>query len=88
MKMKKLIDVTDGVGLDGLLGENVLLICSSYFYSGKLTGVNETFVELENPAIVYSTGSWTDKKYQDEQKLHVNTFYVQRAAIESFGKSK
>lgn len=86
--MKKIIEVTDAAGLDLLLGENVLLICSAYFYTGKLTGVNETFVELENPAIVYETGAWTDKGYKDVQKLHVNKFYVQRAAIESFGATK
>lgn len=86
--MRKIIEVTDGVGLDGLLGENVLLICSAYFYTGKLTGVNDTFVELTNPAIVYETGAWTDKNYRDAQKLHVEKFYVQRGAIESFGVSK
>lgn len=86
--MKKLIEVTDGVGLDGLLGEKVLLICSAYFYTGKLSGVNETFVELEDPAIVYETGEWRDPKYTDVQALHTKKWNVQRASIESFGLSK
>ena len=86
--MKKIIEVTDAQGLDGLLGEQVLLLCSAYFYTGKLTGVNETFVELENPSIVYETGPWTERGYKDSQTLHVSKFFVQRAAIESFGVSK
>ena len=88
--MKKLVSVTEveGAGLIGLLGERVLLMCANYFYSGKLIGVNDSCVELEDPAIVYETGQWSNKTYQDEQKLQVKTWYVQVAAIESFGVSK
>lgn len=86
--MKQISEVNESVGLEGLLGEEVLLICSTYFYTGKLTGVNETFVQLDNPAIVYETGAWTDKTYTDVQALHTKRFFVQRAAIESFGASK
>jgi len=86
--MKQIIEVIEGTGLDGLLGEEVLLICSSYFYTGKLTGVNDTFVQLDNPAIVYETGAWSTKSYTDVQPLHTKRFFVQRSAIESFGVSK
>lgn len=89
MKQIKVIEEVQGaVGLDSLLGEEVLLICSAYFYTGKLTGVNETFVQLDDPAIVYETGAWNSKGYTDQQKLHVKRFFVQRVAIESFGVSK
>ena len=88
--MKKLVQVqeVDGEGLDGLLGERVLLICAGYFYEGKLVGVNDSFVKLEEPSIVYSTGPWSDKNYSDIQKLHQKEWYVQRGLIESFGKGK
>lgn len=86
--MKRIVETTDVAGLESLLGENVLLLCMNYFYTGKLVGVNETFVELENPAIVYETGQWTDKGYADVQPLHVATFYVQKSTIEAFGKAK
>ena len=88
--MKKLLSVTEveGAGLESLLGEQVLLLCANYFYTGKLVGVNETCVELEDPAIVYETGSWGNKGYQDAQKLHTKTFYVSIPAIEGFGVSK
>lgn len=88
--MKKLVEVVEveGEGLEGLLGQNVLLFCANYFYTGKLVGVNETFVKLENPAIVYETGQWTTKGYTDSQRLHADTFFVNRSAIEAFGVSK
>ena len=86
--MKKIIEVTDAQGLESLLGEDVLLLCSAYFYIGKLVGVNETCVELADPSIVYETGKWSDKGYTDVQKLHCKTFFVSRHAIESFGVSK
>lgn len=82
--MKRLVEEVQGEGLESLLGERVTLLCINYFYTGKLVGVNETCVLLENPAIVYETGEWTDGKYRDEQALP-GTLYVQTAAIESFG---
>ncbi len=88
--MKKLVSVTEveGEGLESLLDQQVLLLCANYFYTGKLVGVNTTFVKLEDPAIVYETGPFSDKGYKDAQKLHVKEFYVQTAAIEAFGVSK
>lgn len=88
--MKKLVSVTEveGAGLESLMGEQLLLLCANYFYTGKLVGVNESFVELEEPSIVYETGAWTTKGYQDAQKLHTKTFHVCTAAIEAFGVSK
>jgi hypothetical protein len=86
--MKKIVEVTDASGLEALLGENVLLLCSAYFYTGKLVVVNESFVQLENPSIVYETGEWKNKGFTDAQKLHADIWYVQRSAIESFGVAK
>lgn len=88
--MKKLVSVqeVEGAGMESLLGERVLLLCANYFYTGKLVGVNTTCVELEDAAIVYETGRWDSKTFQDEQRLHTKTFFVQTAAIESFGQSK
>lgn len=88
--MKKLVTVeqVEGEGLDALLGERVLLMCAGYFYEGILVGVNDTFVKLDDAAIVYSTGEWSNKNYSDIQKLHQKEWYVMRGLIESFGKSK
>jgi hypothetical protein len=83
--MKKLVKVEEvaGEGLIGLMGENVELYCMNYIYAGKLIGVNDTCVKLENGHIVYSTGAFTDKKYTDAQKRS-DELYVSTAAIESF----
>lgn len=86
--MKKIVEEIAGEGLEKLLGERVLLLCANYFYSGKLIGVNEDCVLLEDPAIVYETGAWSEKKTTDEQKLHSKFWYVQRSFIESFGVAK
>lgn len=85
--MKRLIDVSTE-GLDKLIGEQVLLLCSSYFYTGKLIGVNKKFVLLQDPSIVYSTGSFDTKGYSDAQRLHTKEFYVMIQSIEAFGLSK
>jgi hypothetical protein len=69
------------------MGERVTLFCLNYIYTGKLSGVNETCVLLEDPAIVYETGAFTDAKWKDAQPLP-NKLYVQVGAIESFGVVK
>jgi hypothetical protein len=88
--MRKIVEVTEvaGEGLDSLLGEQVLLLCANYFYTGKLAGVSTEFVLLESPSIVYETGPWTEETYRAVQKLHIDKLYVQRGFIESFGLSK
>jgi hypothetical protein len=85
--MKKIVEV-DEKGLESLLGERVLLMCANYFYSGVLEGVNDTFVVLTDPAIVYETGAFADRTFKDEQRLHVKTWYVRSSFIESFGLAK
>lgn len=81
--MKKIVEVSEE-GLEGLLGEVVTLMCFNYFYTGKLVGVNKSCVKLEDPSIVYETGSWDSKDWSDAQKLPGDC-YVQVEAIEAFG---
>ena len=87
-KMKVLVEETKGEGLEKLLGKRVTLFCINYIYTGKLVGVNDTCVKLEDPAIVYETGKFEDKQWGDCQSLCVDTWYVQTGAIESFGVMK
>ena len=84
--MKKIVEVSDE-GFEGLLGETVTLFCMNYFYTGKLVGVNKTCVLLEDPSIVYDTGEWSSKNWDDVQKLP-GSLYVQVNSIESFGVMK
>lgn len=87
--MKKLVKVEEvsGEGLLALMDENVTLFCLNYIYTGKLVGVNDTYVKLEKAAIVYETGAFSDPCFKDKQNLP-NDWYVQISAIESFGKLK
>ena len=89
MTMKKLVSVTevDGEGFSALLGEEVLLLCSNYFYAGKLIGVNTECVLLDDAKIVYETGEWSAKAWKDAQKLG-DGHYVMKSAIESFRRGK
>lgn len=80
--MKKLIEES-GEGLIKLMGERVTLFCCNYIYTGKLTGVNETCVLLEDAAIVYETGAFSDAKWKDAQALP-QPVYVMLSAVESF----
>ena len=84
--MKKLIEV-ENEGLISLMGERVTLMCGCYFYTGKLIGVNEHCVKLEDAGIVYETGALDTKDWVDMQNLP-NDWYVQVASIESFGVLK
>lgn len=71
-------------GLVSLLGQTVTFFCAVYIYTGKLVGVNSTYVKLENPKIVYETGAFDQKNWKDAQSLP-NEFYIQTAMIEGFG---
>lgn len=84
--MKKIVNVTEvsGEGLVALMGERITLFALNYIYTGKLVGVNESCVLLEDTYVVYETGSFSDKTWKDAQKLPGN-WYVQISAIESFG---
>ena len=84
--MKKLVQVTevDGEGLEMLMGQRVTLFCQIYIYTGKLVGVNDSFVKLEDAAVVYETGAFGEKQWKDAQPLP-NDWYVKTQAIESYG---
>lgn len=87
--MKKLVKVEEvqGEGLVALMGEKVHLFCMNYIYAGKLTGVNDTFVQLEDAHIVYSTGAFDGSKAAKAERVS-DIWYVQTASIESFGQIK
>ena len=83
--MKKLVTVqeVEGEGLESFLGERITLFCLNYIYTGNLVGVNHDCVKLEDAAIVYETGAFTDTAWKDAQKLP-HPVYVTKATIESF----
>lgn len=88
--MKQIVTVTEveGEGLESLLGQEVLIFALNYIYTGKLVGVNSTFIKIDGARLVYETGTFTEKGYKDAQKLPGSVWYVQTNAIESFGIGK
>ncbi len=87
--MKKIVTVSEveGEGFMALLGKRITLFCMNYIYTGDLVGVNETCVLLENPSIVYETGSFDTKTWKDAQRLP-NNLYIQMNSVEAFGEVK
>jgi len=67
---------------DKLLGKEVALFCSNYIYSGRLTGINGSSVELSSPSIVFETGAFSSKNWKDAQRLPCAVAFVERSAIE------
>jgi hypothetical protein len=85
--MKKLIENVENEGLVKLMGETVTLLCTTYFYTGKLIGVNDTCVLLKDPKIIYETGAWNTKEWKNAQELPWD-LYVTTQSIEAFGVMK
>lgn len=84
--MKKLVKVeeVESEGLIRLLGKEVMVFCLSYIYAGKLSGVNDEFIKLDDAKIVYETGSFESKGYTDAQSLSEKQVYIVKKNIESF----
>lgn len=85
--MKVIVEQNSAEGLELLLGETVTLFCQIYIYTGKLIGVNDSFVKLKDAHIVYETGAFDESGWKDAQRLP-NDWYVQKNSIESFGLLK
>lgn len=80
-------NTTEIVDVEGgfitLLDTEVYVQCTSYAYTGKLSGVNHTFIELSEPSLVYETGSWTDKKWKNAERLPCEKIVLLVSQIES-----
>lgn len=86
--MKKLVIEDEQEGLLALLGERVTFYGINYIYTGKLVGVNETCVKIEDGGIVYETGAMDKKEWKDYQPFPNKYWYLQNSAFESFGVLK
>ena len=84
MKCAVQITEVEKEGFLALLGETITCFCAVYIYTGKLVGVNDECIKLENPQIVYETGAFNTKDWQDAQKLP-HSVYIQKGMIEAFG---
>ncbi len=84
--MKRIVETTDG-GFDAMLGEKITLYCGIYIYTGKLVGINEDHLELEEPQLIYETGELADGEWKLAQAL-LSPHRVMRQGIESWGPAK
>lgn len=84
--MKRLVE-TEGEGLEAYLGKKVTLFGLVYIYTGVLTGVNDSQVELSEAQLVYETGELASGGWKDAQPLP-SPWYVRTSAIESWGPVK
>ena len=83
--MKIVTETAATEGLESLLGQNVTLFCMNYIYTGKLVGIDDVQVKLDDAKIVYETGAFTEKEWSDAQSLPNGNWYVRLATVESFG---
>jgi len=87
--MKQLVEVqeVENEGLVSLLGEIIEICCCRYIYHGKLVGVNDIDIKIENASIIYETGKHTDGNYADKQSVG-RDMYVLIGGIEHYMKAK
>lgn len=82
--MKVLVDEVKGEGMEKLIGEIVTVYCSSFIYSGRLTGVNDKDIKLSDCYIVYDTGGHDTATWASAEKMP-GDWYVKTNQIESYG---
>ncbi len=74
-------------GLVGLMDKRVTFFCANYIYRGVLIGIADDSVKLAKAQVVYETGPFDKKEWQDAQSIG-GDWYVARGAIESYGLTK
>jgi len=75
--------MTDINDLEALVGKEIYVCCTSYAYGGKLAAIKGNLLVIEEPSIVYETGSWKDKEWRDAQRLPTSRVHVNLRQIES-----
>jgi hypothetical protein len=86
-EISSIVDDNDA-GYIEYLGKICYIQCSSYSYTGEVTGVNSTFIQVSNPSIVYETGPWNNKDWKDCQKLPTDKVTLNIAHIEAIFEVK
>ena len=85
--MKKIIETSEKAW-ESLLGKKVTVFCMNYIYYGEIVGDTDENILLKNPSIVFETGKFDSKEFEDIQSLETDEFFIQKSAIESFGVLK
>ena len=78
--MKRLVKPVEVIeveneGAISLLGQYVEIRCGNYHYAGKLVGVNDLCVELDEAHTIFNSGAYTPEKYDNVQP-HVESLLL------------
>ena len=84
--MRRVVETDDG-GFEAMLGEKITCFCQIYIYTGRLVGVNEDHLELDDAKLVYETGELSSGEWTDAQALP-GRWRVMKQAIETWGAAK
>lgn len=82
--MKKIIEIDTRQELEEYLGKQLFVFCGTYFYTGKLIAINDNFLILKDPHIVYETGEWGNKSWNDCQKLPTSELCIRLNSMEAY----
>ena len=74
-------------GFESLAGQRITVFAAPLIWTGRLAGMNDGCILLEEPAIVYLTGPFDDPNWEDAQPLPSH-MYIQKAAIQAYGVVK
>ncbi len=66
-----------------LVGQVLTVFCLNYFYTGRVLETTPSYVKLDDPAVIYEIGEFSDDAWKDAQKLS-SPIYIKSDAIESF----
>lgn len=78
---------SENEGFAAFLGKRIACFCVDYIRTGKLVGINDKFIKLEDAGIVYETGELKAKSYKDLQETGKD-MYVMIRAITHFEAGK
>ncbi len=74
--MQDTVETLNKEGLEGLLGLTITLFCMNYIYTGKLVGINNNCIKLENPKGITSSGLSTGPIFQEIAKYIIDYFQI------------
>jgi len=82
--MKYLVEDKKEDVLVSLLGEKVFFLCSNWHYYGRLVGVDDRYVQIASPLVVYEVGEWINKEWDYAESLPTKHLFIMIHSIESF----
>jgi hypothetical protein len=87
VKMQVLVKNEENEGLVSLMGKNIEVQTGLFIYAGKLVGVNDICIKLDNAYTVFETGEFKNKKYKDAQARSNPVLYVMVVNIIAFNET-